>query len=230
MKQKLEGETAVVTGASRGLGLAIARLFVREGAAVLGVARDETNLKKAASEFGRNFHPLQADLGQPGIETSIAKEVEGLWGRLDLLVNNAAIHGHMGGLDGARDFELVFQTNVLAPSNLCRALLPLLEKSDSPRVLNVSSEAGRSTELRRQDKQAYRSSKYALNGLTQVWAAALKGRVAVNSICPGWVKTDMGGRDADLEPDEAAKAILNLALEPFEETGKFWKNGRVIPF
>src|ERR1041385_4896921 len=133
--QRFKGKKVVVTGASRGLGKAIAALFVREGAEVLGLASDEKKLKAVAKELGSGFQALKVDLAKSGCQEMVAEAVGKRWGKLDLLVNNAAIHGHMGGLaDGAvAGFDQVIQVNVLAPHHLIQELLPYLLKGTKPR-------------------------------------------------------------------------------------------------
>ncbi len=235
MAGKLEGRRVLITGVSRGVGLETAKKFLSEGAGLIGVARDPDRLGKAAALLSAlgDFQALRADLEKEGSEEALVRAVEERWGALDLLVNNAAVMvfpGHLKNGDGG-NLRLHLESNVLAPHRLIRALLPLLEKGREPRVLNVSSGAGCLDAMRAGDDiAAYRLSKWSLNGLTLLWSDTLKGRVAVNSFDPGWVKTDMGGPQAPGEPAQSAEGALALAVAPFGQTGKFWKDGLEIPF
>jgi NAD(P)-dependent dehydrogenase (short-subunit alcohol dehydrogenase family) len=118
----------------------------------------------------------------------------------------------------------------LAPFRLTQALLPLLRKGREPRVVHVSSGAGTFAALGEPKILSYRLSKWALNGLTQIQAAELRGQVAVNALDPGWVKTDLGGPRAPGTVEDSARAGLALLLEPFATTGKLFKDGKEIPF
>src|SRR5664280_346929 len=205
--QVLQGRRILLTGASRGVGLECARLFLASGARVIGAAKDPERLAAAA---------VTRDFG----------------GALDILFNNAGI---MSGSDGAvseppGNLEKTLQVNLIAVHNLIRGLLPALLKGKEPRILNTSSGAGNVGAVGENSLASYRVSKFALNGLTLNWAGALKGQVAVNASDPGWVKTDMGGPNAPGTPQESARGALDLVLKPFPVTGKFWKDGSEIPW
>jgi NAD(P)-dependent dehydrogenase (short-subunit alcohol dehydrogenase family) len=126
--------------------------------------------------------------------------------------------------------ERAFAANLWAPYWLARALLPLLRRGHEPRLVNVSSGAGNFESMRSLDIPSYRLSKWALNGFTMLLAKELAGVVAVNAFDPGWVKTDLGGPSAPGHPRESAVGALAIVTMPFAETGKFWKDGKEIPF
>lgn len=237
MTQRLTDRRILLTGVSRGIGLETAKVFLREGADVLGVARDEARLEQASRELeglgaGR-FQPLCVELGAPGFEDTLRAAVEKKWGALDVLFNNAGVMlCHEPGIlsEPVGILERSFDVNLYAPLRLARALLPLLEAGTEPRIVNVSSGAGTLDGLWEPGIAAYRLSKWALNGLTMLEAAELRGRIAVNALDPGWVRTDLGGPRAPGHPSQSAEAALQLLLTDVSETGKLYKDGKVISY
>src|SRR5688572_29175131 len=173
----LAGRTVVLTGVSRGVGLATARVLLDAGARVLGVAQDPARLGRARDELQarapERFHALAVDLSNPAFAVSIRVEAERHFERLDVLINNA-------GVMLWRDAEITeeppgileqtLEVNLLAPHRLLRELLPLLLRAKEPRVLNVSSGAGTHHGLTEPGIASYRVSKWALNGLTMAQA------------------------------------------------------------
>ena len=231
----LDRRRVLITGVSRGVGLACARLFLESGARVIGVARDAGRLGAAGEALAAlgEFHPLAADLARPGFEAAVVAAVERHFeGALDILFNNAGVMvAHQGiSTEPPGTLEQSLQVNLVAVHNLTRALLPALLRGREPRIMNTSSGAGNFASVAQTDIGSYRVSKFALNGLTLSWAQALVGRVAVNAFDPGWVKTDMGGPQAPGLPQESAQGALALARQPFANTGKFWKDGKEIPW
>ena len=217
----------VVTGASRGLGLGAVRLLLASGASVIGTGKDASRLGSAAAELSKlgDFHAVAADLARPVEAAAIlADAVAKRWGALDALVNNAAISGTGVFESGPpADLDGVLEVNLLSPHRLIRALLPFLLKGREPRVLNVSSEAGQFKALQSgRGDPSYFLSKYSLNGLTLLWAHELRGRVAVNSMHPGWIRSDMGGPQATDDLATGGARILQALDKPFGATGKFW--------
>ncbi|MGH7436707.1 MAG: SDR family NAD(P)-dependent oxidoreductase [Polyangiaceae bacterium] len=233
---KLAGRRVVLTGASRGVGLEIARRILPEGARVLGVARDAARLSAAARSLrdAGDFTPLAVDLCDPEAPRRIASAVHETWGALDILVNNAAV---MVGGDAlsfedepAGSLERTLESNLVAPYRLTLALLPLLRRGREPRIVNVGSGAGTFEGVRLEAIASYRLSKWALHGYTLMLASQLAGEVAVNAFDPGWVKTDLGGPKAPGSPVESAEGALQLLTAPFVVTGRNWKDGAEIPF
>ena len=122
------------------------------------------------------------------------------------------------------------ETNTLAPLHLSQALVPLLKRSKAGRIVNISSGMGQLSDMEG-GYAAYRISKTALNAVTAILAAELRGAVAVNAVCPGWVKTDMGGKNAEREVSQGAAGAVWLALDaPQDFTGNFTRDGKVIPW
>ena len=225
----------LVTGANKGIGFEVARQLARKGFHVFLGARDE-EAGRAATEKLRNEGEITLVKIDIANAESIARAVEEFSrqaDRLDTLVNNAGIL-----LDEDKDilkisaetFEKTVRTNTLGPLLVSQAFVPLLEKSDTPRIVNVSSGGGQLADGADGWAPAYCISKTALNGVTSQLAAALP-KFAVNSVCPGWVRTDMGGANATRSVGEGASGIVWLAADaPQTETGKFWRDRKAIPW
>ncbi|HSC87507.1 MAG TPA: SDR family NAD(P)-dependent oxidoreductase [Polyangiaceae bacterium] len=231
MKQ-LQGRRIVLTGASRGVGYETVQLFSREGAEIIGIARNAEKLAELERSVP-GFEWIAGDVTDPQLGGRVASAVAARWGALDLLINNAAIQEWNGGFreEPVDALERNFQANVLSAHYLTHALLPQLLKGNEPRVINVSSGAGKLDVIRSDGTMpAYRLTKLALNGLTMLHAADLAGKVAVNSLDPGWLKTDLGGPNAPGEPADGARRMLELTLQPFEVTGRFFHGEEEIAF
>lgn len=202
-------ETVVITGANRGLGLGLAREFVRRGWRVFGSCRRADD---AAGLTDTGVEVFTVDVSDADSVEDARQHLAGRIDRLDVLINNAGIN------PGARDLTVAevpvalvarsLDINLLGSLRMVQALLPLLRQSDHPRVVNVSSGAGSlAHNSARQPVPAYAISKAALNMLTRCAARDLPGITTV-SISPGWIRTDMGGPDALLGVDEAAEALV----------------------
>jgi NAD(P)-dependent dehydrogenase (short-subunit alcohol dehydrogenase family) len=229
---RLQGRRILLTGASRGVGKETVQLFSREGAEIIGVARDGAKLAALAGEFP-GFRGVVGDITDRGLGARLASAVRERWGALDLLLNNAAIQEYNAGFhaEPLDALERNVTTNVLSAHWLIHALLPLLELGQEPRIINVSSGAGKLDAIKAEaNMPAYRLSKLLLNGLTISYAGDLKGRVAVNSLDPGWLKTDLGGPNAPGDPADGALRMLELATKPFTVTGGFWYGKEAIEF
>jgi NAD(P)-dependent dehydrogenase (short-subunit alcohol dehydrogenase family) len=228
------GPIIVVTGGNRGIGFEICRQLAGRAARVVLTARKvdagAAAVKKlAAQDRGIRFHPL--DVAAPESIGALHDFLRRTYGQLDVLINNAGIisendtNGIEVDLATVRD---TLETNTLAPLHLSQTLVPLLKRSKSARIVNISSGMGSLSEMEG-DYAAYRISKTALNAVTTILAAELRGAVAVNSACPGWVKTDMGGPNAERDVAEGAATAVWLALDaPQDLTGKFLRDGKVI--
>jgi NAD(P)-dependent dehydrogenase (short-subunit alcohol dehydrogenase family) len=229
---RLQGRRIVLTGASRGVGKETAQLFSQQGAEIIGVARDGERLSRLSREYP-GFQGLVGDITDRGLGARVADAVKQRWGALDLLVNNAAIQEYNAGFhaEPLDALERNLTTNVLSAHWLIHALLPLLKQGREPRIINLSSGAGKLEAVRSEHNMpAYRLSKLLINGLTLSYAGDLKGQVAVNSLDPGWLKTDLGGPSAPGEPVDGAVRMLELATKPFTVTGGFWYGAEPIDF
>ncbi|MEO0854818.1 MAG: SDR family oxidoreductase, partial [Cyanobacteria bacterium J06648_11] len=211
---------AVVTGANRGIGLETCRQLAEKGLQVVLTSRNETEGHAACDRLRDEglkvaYHPL--DVTDDDSIKQLRDTLARTYSRLDVLINNAAIH-----IDNALSvlttdlsiLENTLETNVRGPFALCKQLIPLMQAENYGRVVNVSSGAGQLYDMR-SGYPAYRMSKAALNALTRILASEMKGtNIIVNSVCPGWVKTEMGGANAPRDVEEGADTIVWLATLP----------------
>jgi NAD(P)-dependent dehydrogenase (short-subunit alcohol dehydrogenase family) len=234
---RADGEpVAVVTGGNRGIGFEICRQLATRGARVVLTARKraagEAAVKKLAGhQPAAAFHPLDVTDGK-SIER-LGDFLKETYGHVDVLINNAGIiaEGEAPALkvDLATVRETL-ETNALGPLHIAQKLVPLLKRGTSPRIVNMSSGMGALTD-NYGGHAAYRMSKTLLNAVTAILAAELAGAIAVNSVCPGWVKTDMGGRNAERDVIAGADTAVWLALDaPPTLTGKFVRDRKIIPW
>ena len=214
--------TILITGAARGIGRALCEDAFRRGWSVIGSVREADTAMALEAELGSRFRALVFDVTDAA---AVAKAAASLDRLVDILINNAGIIGpeRQSALD--MDFDGFAQTlaiNVLAPLRVTQAFLPHLKRSDRPRLMTISSNMG-SMSRAGSVHLAYRASKAAVNKVTQGLATDLRrSGIAVAAIHPGWVRTDMGGRGADIEAVESAKGILDIAERlDLATTGKF---------
>ncbi len=231
------GQVALVTGANRGIGLAVVRQLARQGFTVLLGARDAGKGEAAAGTLageGLKVIPVRLDVTDGESVEALRLWAEGRLGRLDVLVNNAAIlydswqRAAVADLDTVRE---AFETNTLGAWRVSRAFIPLLRKSGRGRIVNVSSESGSLSSMGA-GTPAYSVSKAALNALTRMLADELRpSGVLVNSVCPGWVATEMGGPDAPRSVEEGAASVVWAATLPDGgPNGGFFRDGEPLPW
>jgi len=233
MSNSLLGRRVVLTGVSRGIGLEVAKLFLSEGAHLIGVAKDPARLAVAEKQLAPlgSFSAVLGDVTADATMDAVCAQVTSRFGALDLLIHNAAImaaHDEEILAEEAGKLEASLAINVLAPFRLTRALVPLLKKGSSPRVVNVSSGAGSFDGLKEPGIASYRLSKWALNGLTQLEAKEFEGQISFLAFDPGWVKTDLGGSKAPGVPADSARGLLKTVLLPETVSGQFFKDGQPI--
>jgi NAD(P)-dependent dehydrogenase (short-subunit alcohol dehydrogenase family) len=220
---------ALITGAYRGLGYEVARQLPERGWTVIVTARRNDRGSAAAAKL-KNALFLELDITDDSSVARAAKEVS----MLDVLVNNAGII-----VQGDQDVltirpEVVARTiatNALGALRVSQAFVPHLLKSPGGRIVNVSSGAGQLSDIATWSP-AYAVSKTTLNAITCQLAAALRDKgIAVNSVCPGWCRTEMGGPNAPRSVEEGAAGIVWLAADaPQDSTGLFWRDREVIPW
>jgi NAD(P)-dependent dehydrogenase (short-subunit alcohol dehydrogenase family) len=234
---------ALVTGANKGIGFEIARGIARSGALVLVGARNVQRGEAAANRLvaeGFDAIPIRVDLLDAASVATAAATIEAEYGRLDSLVNNAGIADFADAGPDATSLEIVrrtFETNFFGTFTVTQAMLPLLCKSEAGRIVNVSSTLGSLTLngdsfLQGRRFLGYNASKAALNMLTVQIAAELKARnIVANSVCPGYVKTDLNGHQGHLTPAEGALEVIRLALlADGGITGQFRSVDGIVPW
>jgi NAD(P)-dependent dehydrogenase (short-subunit alcohol dehydrogenase family) len=239
MSEQGNNGVALVTGANRGIGLEVARQLAARQYEVLLSARDGEKARAAASELAQStggaVHALTLDVAVPASIEAAAERVRADPGRLDVLVNNAGVGSDFGVSGTAPDFDamaVALNTNFYGAYRLTIALLELLRESEHPRVVNVSSGMGGVTEMGGWSP-GYRVSKAALNAMTRILSAELNEQgFLVNSACPGFVNTDMGGpMGAKKTVQDGAAGVVWLATLPDDgPTGGFFRDGAPIAF
>lgn len=227
------GSTALITGATSGIGLATARLLIERGMTVWLGARDPEKGRRTAESLGASARAVELDVTD---EASIAAAAERI-GRLDALVNNAGVNPGPEDIAsfGLDQFRRAYETNVFGLAAVTQRFLPALERSERPRIVNVSSGTGSMTwnggdnpqfdwEAVRGSGIAYRSSKSAVNAITLLTAQALDERFKVNALAPGVRRTNLvPGMTAGGDPAEAAECAVRLALLPDDgPSGALW--------
>jgi len=229
-------KTALVTGANKGIGHEVARQLVAKGFHVFVGARNRRAGRAAAEAIAKNGGKatfVEIDVADNASVTAAAREFSKIADHLDVLVNNAGIvvDGDSAVLEISDELlRKTLETNTLGALRVARAFAPLLAKSKTPRVINVSSGGGQLTGGADGWAPGYCISKTALNGVTSQLAAALP-KFAVNSVCPGWVQTDMGGKNATRSVEEGADTIVWLATDaPQNLADKFLRDRKEIPW
>ena len=224
--------TVMITGANRGIGLQVARELASKGYRVYLGTRDSSLNGQQVSDFSGKGCWMTIDVADSTSIRSAADWLSASAGKLDVLINNAGIYPDEGvSISDISRERLVetFQTNTFGPVEVTQAFMPLLRESALARVINVSSGYGQLGGLSAH-VPSYCLSKLTLNGVTIMLADKLRGDgISVNSVCPGWVRTDMGGTGASRSVEEGAAGIVWLASKaPQRITGKFFRDGKKI--
>ena len=229
----MASRTALVTGGNRGIGLAICRALALRGLAVVLAARDEAEGRRAEAELGADgldvaYYPL--DVADPGTIGRCRLLLENDGVEIDVLVNNAGIYtaGEAMSVDGTA-LDVAWAVNARGPWLLCRAFVPGMRHRGYGRIVNISSGGGSFSEGLAPDHAAYAATKAALNAFTVCLASTLPGDIKANAMCPGWVRTRMGGAAAPRSPEQAAETAVWLATLPSDgPSGGFFRDRRTI--
>jgi len=211
------GRVALVSGGNRGIGLEVCRQLAGRGITVVMGSRDAEQGRDAASNLPDGVVVHQLDVSEPESVERLARSVEEEFGRLDVLVNNAAISNDEGqsGVDADLDrVKEALEANLFGAWRLCEVAIPLMRRNGYGRIVNVSTGLA-SLEDMGGGSPGYRVSKTALNVLTRILASELRGSgILVNAVNPGWVQTDMGGSGATRTAEEGAEALVWAATLP----------------
>jgi NAD(P)-dependent dehydrogenase (short-subunit alcohol dehydrogenase family) len=230
-----ETRIALVTGANRGIGLEIVRQLSRNGLQAVLCSRDVEKGREAATKLAaEGLEPpvVALDVTDDASVHAAVNEVMSLFGRIDVLVNNAGILREGQTPEDSKVLEVTphlvsetYDTNTIGPLRMIQAVVPIMLKGGYGRVVNVSSGAGQLSDMQA-GYPAYRMSKAALNALTRVTAAELGPTpIKVNAMCPGWVRTDMGGPNATRTVEQGAETAVWLAMLPDTgPTGGFFRD------
>ena len=230
-------KTALVTGGNKGIGFAICKGLLAADFNVFLAARNKEKGEAAIEKLATDSNSVQLVELDVTDDKSIKNAVATVSNKtesLDVLVNNAGIYPD----DGVNILTVspdlltkTMNTNAFSPIGVTQAFLPLLEKADNPKVINMSSGNGQLDGISA-NVPSYSLSKLALNGATILLADALKSKnLAVYAMCPGWVKTDMGGASAPRTPEQGADTAIWLAIEgTMKESGKFFRNRTEQPY
>lgn len=228
-----EERVAVVSGGNRGIGHEVAGQLATRGYTVVLGARDRAKGEAAARELGDAGEVVakQLDVTDEDSIERLARDLETEFRRVDVLVNNAGVIGGRGSAaePDLDDVKRVLETNLFGAWRLTTALLPLLRRAGSARIVNVSSGMGQLSDMNG-GSPGYRLSKTGLNALTRMLASELAStKILVNSVCPGWVRTDMGGSGARRSVEVGADTIVWLATLPEDgPSGGFFRDREPI--
>ena len=237
-------KVALITGANKGIGFEVARQIAKVGWTVLAAARNDELGKAAAAKLqaeGLDVRFVHIDLNDHETSVSAAETIRNQFGKLDLLINNAAIADMSDGPPSKVDIDIlgtVMQTNYVGSVGVTQVMLPLLQQAGKAQIINVSSELG-SVSLHNDPNWkyapvkylAYCASKAALNMFTVQLAYEFReGNIAVNSVNPGYTATDLNGNSGTQTIEEGSSEIVRVALLDLPVSGKFLETAGEIPW
>lgn len=235
MKANHQNKFALVTGGNKGIGFAICQGLLKAGFDVILAARSLDKATQAIEQLqSSQVHPLVLDVADDDSINHAVKEVQRDFHQIDALINNAGIYPDEGvnilTIDRAL-LDRAMNTNAFSSIRTAQAFLPLLEKAFAARIINVSSGYGALDGLSA-NVPSYCLSKLALNGATIMLAEALQPKgIAVYAMCPGWVRTDMGGASAPRTPEQGADTAIWLATKASPDlSGKFFRDRTEISY
>ena len=230
-----DSKVALVTGGNRGIGYELVKQLALIGFKVILSSRNPEMGHKAIQqlrESNLDVSFVSIDVNNQESIRQAAVAINEKYGRLDVLINNAGLYFDENEKLLTMDpsiLEKTMRTNFFGAYYVIHSFMPLMEKQRYGRIINVSSELGAMRDMSVQGAGAYKLSKLALNGLTQLVAAEIKGDIKINAVCPGWVSSDMGGPSAPRTPKQAAQSILWLATIGHEgPNGGFFRDGKQI--
>lgn len=223
-------KTILITGANRGIGKEISTQLLSLGYRIIATARNLNNLELVFGSPTQNLHFYYIDVTNESSIENAANKIEQKFKKIDVLINNAGVGVGNSGMANPNIEEIrqIMETNFFGPLMVVKHFLPLLKNSYDGRIINISSGMGAFEGLYG-GYAGYRLSKAGLNTQTILLANELKGtNISVNAICPGWVKTDMGGLNAPRPVAEGADTAVWLATAPNIPTGKLFRDRQII--
>lgn len=226
----MEKKVVLVTGANRGIGKEISRQMALLDWQVIIASRRYEAAQAVSQKIGNGSFPLQLDVSDEESIKAATEILKTKYNKLDAVVNNAAIMGNAS----MRSFDLMemenaMGTNFMGPIRVSKYCIPLLKKSSDARIINISSGMGELDSLRSGGYGAYRLSKTSLNAFTILLASELEhDTIKVFAMCPGWVKTDMGGAGATRSVEKGAETAVWLAIDSHPVSGKFYRDKKMI--
>jgi len=228
------GRVALASGGNRGLGLEVCRQLAERGHTVVMGSRDDEQGRTAAVGLPGGVVVRELDVADPGSVERLSRSIEEEFGRLDILVNNAAISNdeNQSGADADLDrVKEALEANLFGAWRLCEMAIPLMRRNGYGRIVNVSTGLAALEDMGG-GSPGYRVSKTALNALTRILASELRGSgILVNAVNPGWVQTDMGGSGATRSVEEGAEALIWAATLPNSgPSGGFFRDRSPVPW
>lgn len=234
----MEQKTVLIAGGSRGLGLNLVRKYLEDGWRVLAGVRRESSLEDLKRKYPDRLHVLVMDVTDTVSVQKAAEEAKQVTDRIELVINNAGIHAPSS-YEVLEEADLdecaaVYDVNAVGPLRVIKAFLPMIPKDGEGMIINISSDSGSIGTAHRQKEFDYCMSKAALNMATKLLDNYLSARnIRIVAIQPGWMRTDMGGQNADLDPYEAAVCLVELfgRIDKKDRSVLFMDNdGREIPW
>lgn len=230
----MDQKIAIVTGASRGIGKQVALELGKKGIFVICASRKEEDSQKTVQEIrgsGGEAEARALDVSKPESVSKFLNEVLKKHPRIDILVNNAGIYLDQGSISNTTLEKLqgTLDTNLIGPFLLSQGILPVMKKNGYGRIVNLSSGMGQLSDMG-SGYAAYRISKTAINALTRILQAESEGKnIKANSVCPGWVRTDMGGESATRSVEHGAETVVWAAtLDDSGPSGSFLRDKKKI--
>ena len=228
----LNNKFIFITGGNRGIGRGLVQKLSKNNNVIFSVRKKEKGEQVIKALSRPNLDYIIMDIDNKDSIRDAISIISSKYESIDILFNNAGIlipEYHLAAIETSeRSILKTFQTNTLGPLRICKAIIPLMKNGG--RIINISSGMGQLDEMEG-GSTAYRLSKTALNALTKILSVELKNfKIKVNTICPGWVQTDMGGINADLSVREATEIIVKFSLAEEFPNGKFFKQGEEIPW
>ena len=225
-------KTVLITGANRGIGLETTKKFLQEGYHVLFGSRNKEKGQQVIDTLqNKNITLVELDVASDESVMNAIASISKSFDHIDVLINNAAINydtWHNAIYGDFKELTETINVNLMGSWRMIQAVVPIMERNGFGRIINMSSGAGQISSIT-SSTPGYAVSKTALNALTINVSKAVKGDILVNALCPGWVRTDMGGMGASRSAADAATDIYELS-QSNKFNGKFVRYGKVIEY